>query len=498
MIVEQAPVLIVVICLMSAVATPLVGWLKRELCYPWVILALLGSTLCSVIVLNTVMHEGVIHYRLGGWLPPWGIEYVIDHLNAMMLVLITGSALLVAIYSKRSLEAELPDRTIFFYTLYLLQVTGFLGIVITGDVFNLYVFLEIASLAGYALIATGEDGAPLAAFRYLILGTVGACFYLLGVGYLYMVTGSLNLAELAEILPRLYGSKVILVAFAFFMVGIALKMALFPLHLWLPDAYTKAPSVAGALIAPLMTKVAVYSMLRVMFTLFRPYFSIELLPVTQILLYAGIIAIFMGAIMALAQRNFKRMLCYIVIAEVGYMVGGVGVANTVAIRGAILHVMNDVVMTLGLFAVAGIIAYKMKNNELTAFDAIFKKMPFTMAAFLVVALSVIGVPPTCGFFSKWYLIQGSIMAGNWIFVGALLFSSLVNVILFFRIIETGYYDFGASGAGGAHSHDERSVVSEAPLSMLIPTFVVAAAILLIGLYNQSIITTIIDFAVPKL
>jgi len=498
MIAEQAPVLIVVICLMSAVATPLVGWMKKQLCYPWVILALLGSTLCSVLVLNTVMHEGVIHYRLGGWLPPWGIEYVIDHLNAMMLVLITGSALLVAIYSKRSLEAELPDRTIFFYTLYLLQVTGFLGIVITGDVFNLYVFLEIASLAGYALIATGEDGAPLAAFRYLILGTVGACFYLLGVGYLYMVTGSLNLAELAEILPRLYGSKVILVAFAFFMVGIALKMALFPLHLWLPDAYTKAPSVAGALIAPLMTKVAVYIMLRVMFTLFRPYFSIELLPVTQILLYAGIIAIFMGAIMALAQRNFKRMLCYIVIAEVGYMVGGVGVANTVAIRGAILHVMNDVVMTLGLFAVAGIIAYKMRSNELTAFDAIFKKMPFTMAAFLVVALSVIGVPPTCGFFSKWYLIQGSIMAGNWIFVCALLFSSLVNVILFFRIIETGYYDFGASGAGDAHSHDEKSVVSEAPLSMLIPTFVVAAAIILIGLYNQSIITTIIDFAVPKL
>ncbi|MBN2398488.1 MAG: monovalent cation/H+ antiporter subunit D family protein, partial [Deltaproteobacteria bacterium] len=357
---------------------------------------------------------------------------------------------------------------------------------------------EIASLAGYALIATGEEGAPLAAFRYLILGTVGACFYLLGVGYLYMVTGSLNLADLADILPRLYSSKVILVAFAFFMVGIALKMALFPLHLWLPDAYTKAPSAAAALVAPLMTKVAVYIMLRVMFTLFRPYFSIELLPATKIMLYTGIVAIFAGAVMALAQRNFKRMLCYIVIAEVGYMVGGVGIANTVAIRGAILHVMNDVVMTLGLFAVAGIIAYKMKNNELSAFDNIFKKMPYTMAAFLVVALSVIGVPPTCGFFSKWYLIQGSVMAGNWTFVVALLFSSLVNIILFFRIIETGYYDFGASGAGHGHAHEEGPAVSEAPLSMLIPTFIVAAAIILIGLYNQSILVNIINFAVPKL
>lgn len=498
MMIEQAPALIVVIVLMSAVATPLVGWLKKDLCYPWVILALLGSTLCSVLVLNTVMHEGVIHYHMGSWLPPWGIEYVIDHLNAMMLVLITGTSLLVAVYSRRSLEAELSDRTVYFYTLFLLQVTGFVGIVITGDVFNLYVFLEIASLAGYALIATGEEGAPLAAFRYLILGTVGACFYLLGVGYLYMVTGSLNMADLAELLPSLYGSKVILVAFAFFMVGIALKMALFPLHMWLPDAYTRAPSAASALIAPLMTKVAVYIMLRVMFTLFRPYFSIELLPVAKIMLYAGIIAIFVGAVMALAQKNFKRMLCYIVIAEVGYMVGGVGVANAVAIRGAILHVMNDVVMTLGLFAVAGILAYKMKNSEISAFDNIFKKMPLTMAAFLVVALSVIGVPPTCGFFSKWYLIQGAVMAGNWTFVAALLFSSLVNVVLFFRIIETGYYDFGVKGSGHEHVHEEGPAVSEAPLSMLIPTVVVAAAIILIGLYNHSILINVINFAVPKL
>ena len=496
MILEQVPVLIVVIPLMSAIVTPLLGWWKRDLCYPWVILSVLFSTLCSVIVLNTVMHDGVIHYYLGGWLPPWGIEYVVDHLNAMMLVLISGSSLLVAIYSKKSLEAELSDRTVYFYTLFLLQVTGFLGIVITGDLFNLFVFLEIASLSGYALIATGEEGAPLASFRYIILGTVGACFYLLGVGYLYMVTGSLNMADLAEILPGLYDSKVVLVAFSFFMVGIALKMALFPLHMWLPDAYTKAPSVASALIAPLMTKIAVYVMIRIMFTVFRPYFSIELLPVTKIMLYAGIMAIFVGAVMALAQKDFKRMLCYIVIAEVGYMVGGVGIANAVAIKGAILHIMNDVVMTLGLFAVAGILTYKMKNHEIVAFKHIFKKMPFTMAAFLVVALSVIGVPPTCGFFSKWYLIQGSVMAGNWTFVVALLFSSLVNIVLFFRIIETGYYD--SDPAAGEHSHEENIVVSEAPLSMLIPTFIVAVAIILIGLYNQSILINIIQFAVPKL
>ncbi len=495
--VEQAPVLIIIVPLMSALVTPLLGWIRKDICYPWVILALLVSVMSSATVLNTVIHSGVIHYHLGSWLPPWGIEYVIDHLNAMMLVLISGTALLVAIYSRRSIEQELPEQTVYFYTLFLLQVTGFLGIVITGDVFNLYVFLEIASLAGYALIAIGEEGAPLASFRYIILGTVGACFYLLGVGYLYIVTGSLNMADLSGILPKLYSSKVVLVAFAFFMVGLALKMALFPLHVWLPDAYTKAPSVASTLIAPLMTKVAIYVMIRLMFTIFRPYLSFELLPMTKILLTAGIVAIFAGAIMALAQVDFKRMLCYIIVAEVGYMVGGIGLANSVAIKGVVLHVMNDVVMTLGLFTVAGIISYKMRSHNLSDFKGLFAKMPFTMAAFITVALSIIGVPPTCGFFSKWYLIQGSAIAGNWIFIVALLFSSLINIILFFRIIEIGYYSFDSSEHHG-HGHGEDSVFSEAPFSMLIPTLAVAVIILLIGLYNQSIIANIIQYAVPKL
>jgi multicomponent Na+:H+ antiporter subunit D len=497
MIIEQAPILIIIIPLMSALVTPLLGWIRKDICYPWVIASLLVSVMSSATVLNTVIHEGVIHYHMGGWLPPWGIEYVIDHLNAMMLVLISGTAFLVAIYSRRSIEQELPEQTVYFYTLFLLQITGFLGIVITGDVFNLYVFLEIASLAGYALIAIGEEGAPLASFRYIILGTVGACFYLLGVGYLYIVTGSLNMADLSRILPELYQSKVVLVAFAFFMVGLALKMALFPLHVWLPDAYTKAPSVASTLIAPLMTKVAIYVLLRLMFTIFRPYLSFELLPMGKILLIAGIVAIFAGAIMALAQVDFKRMLCYIIVAEVGYMVGGIGLANSVAIKGVVLHVMNDVVMTLGLFTVAGIISFKMRSHDLTDFKGLFKKMPLTMAAFVVVALSIIGVPPTCGFFSKWYLIQGSAIAGNWIFIVALLFSSLINIILFFRIIEIGYYSFDSDASHG-HDHGGDSVISEAPVSMLVPTLLVAVIILLIGLYNQSIIANIIQYAVPKL
>ncbi|MDO9530325.1 MAG: monovalent cation/H+ antiporter subunit D family protein [Syntrophales bacterium] len=496
---EQAPILIIVIPLMFSIVTPLIGLWKKDLCYPWVILGITLSVLYSIITLKTVLCTGVIHYYVGGWMPPWGIECVIDYLNAPMMLLISGISLLVAVYSRKSIEQELPGKTPYFYTIFLLQVSGFLGIVITGDLFNLFVFLEIASLAGYALIAVGEDGAPLATFRYVVMGTVGACFYLLGVGYLYLATGSLNIADLAKILPSIYSSKVVLVAFAFFMVGVAIKMALFPLHAWLPDAYTLAPSTSSALIAPLTTKIAVYVMIRILFTVFDPDFSIIMTHTTDIMVWAGILAIFAGAIMALAQTDFKRMLCYIVVAEIGYMVGGVGLANTIAIKGAILHIINDAVMTLGVFTVAGIVCYRMKSHNISDFNALFKKMPFTMTALVVAALSMIGVPPTCGFFSKWYLLQGAVVAGSWTFVIALLVSSLVNVVLFFRIFEIGYVFHESHDGHDSHAHgDGASVIEEAPLSMLIPTMIVAVGIVLIGIYNQPILINIIQLAVPKL
>ncbi len=495
--IAQIPILIVVIPLLFSLICPLIGLWRKGLCYFWAILALSLCALASIDTLFAVMGGGTIHYRLGGWAPPFGIEYVVDHLNAMMLVLVSVISLIVAIYSRRSVEQELPEKVVYFYTVFLLQVTGFLGIVITGDLFNLFVFLEIGALSGYALIAIGEDGAPMATFRYIVMGTIGAGFYLLGVGYIYISTGSLNMADLQQILPQLYHSKVILTAVAFLLAGLAIKMALFPVHVWLPDAYTKAPSAVSALIAPLMTKISLYVMIRVLFTVFQPHLSIELLPVADIMVWAGVIAILGGAIMALAQTDFKRMLCYIVVAEVGYIVGGVGLANTVAMKGAILHILNDAVMTVGLFTVAGIIMYKTKSHNISDFKDLFKKMPFTMAAFVVVAMAIIGVPPTCGFFSKWYLIQGAVIAKHWAFLGALLFSSLVCVILFFRVIEIGYV-FQASHGTHKHGTNHAAIINEAPLSMLIPTIAIAIGILLIGLYNQAIVSNIIAFAIPKL
>jgi len=495
---DQFAALIIVVPLIASIFVPVIGWWKKRLCYPWVVAVLVIPLISSLSVLNTVMTTGKFSYRLGGWAPPWGIEYMLDHLSAFVLVIVSSISLIVAIYSKKSVEDNLPEKTVPFYTLFLLLVTGLMGIVITGDVFNLFVFLEISALSCYALIAIGEEGAPMATFNYIIIGTIGACFYLLGIGYLYIATGSLNMADLANILPDLYHSKVILVAFAFFTVGLAIKAGLFPMHVWLPDAYCAAPSAVSALIAPLMTKVAAYVMIRIMFTVFQPHFSVEIVPVFVILGWLSVFAIFWGGIKALAQTDLKRMLVYIVVAEVGYIVIGVSVANRMGLTGAILHIMNDAVMMACLFLVVGAVLYKTGTRDIHQLRHLNKKMPFTMAAFTITALSMVGIPPACGFFSKWYLILGTIEAGQWVWAAALLCSSLINAVLFFRVIECAYLkpmEPAYAHNGGETTHEEIQR-DEAPLTMLVPIVIMAAGVILLGIFSGKIISSVIQFAVP--
>ena len=490
---QQYPALIVIVPLLAAFIISAAGWVNKKLCFPVAVAALSVSTYSSIGLLLRVLDQGVVLYKLGGWDPPWGIAYYVDHLNGLVLVVVSAVALINLIASKKSIEQEFPEKTGPFYTLYVLMVTGLLGIVVTGDAFNLYVLLEIASLTGYGLLAMGGGRGPLAALNYLYMGTIGACFYLLGIGYLYIVTGSLNMVDIAGILPSLYQSKAVLTAFIICMVGVWLKMAFFPLHAWLPNAYTYAPSASSSLIAPLMTKVMIYVMIRLILTVFTPQFSFTILAVNESIVWLAVIAIVMGAVLALAERNLKKMLTYIIIAEVGYMVGGAWLGNRAGMTGAILHIVNDALMTLCVFLVVGNIVYKIKGYAFDDLKGLFRKMPFTMGAFVVGALSIIGVPPTCGFFSKWYLISGGIAAGHYGFVAALLFSSLVNVVLFFRIIELGYFEPFSDHHG--HNHHPEPI-DEAPLSMLVPLIIVAAGLVVVGMYTGDIVTRIIDFSIP--
>jgi len=410
-----------------------------------------------------------------------------------VLVTVSFVSLLAVIFSKESVKKELPEKIPQFYTLFVLLVTGLLGMTVTGDAFNLYVLLEISALTGYALIAMGDNRALVASFNYVILGTIGASFYLLGVGHLYIMTGSLNMADLLSILPGLYSVNAIFIALLLILVGTWIKMAFFPMHGWLPNAYTYAPSASSSLIAPLVIKVMIYVMLRLMLSVFTPKFVFTTFSIADSIVWLAVIAITMGAILALPARNLKHMFTYVIIAEVGYMVGGAWLGNRAGMTGVILHIVNDALMTLCVFLVAGNIVYKVKGYAFDDLQGLFRRMPFTMGAFVIGALSIIGVPPTCGFFSKWYLITGAIEAGHYGFMVALLFSSLINVVLFFRIFEIAFFEPFAEGHG---HHGHGPTLSEAPVSMVVPLIIAALSLIALGLYTGDIVTKLIQLAIP--
>ncbi|MDH5572490.1 MAG: proton-conducting transporter membrane subunit, partial [Gammaproteobacteria bacterium] len=268
MIQAHLSLLLVVIPLMAA---PIVAILPRGR-LPW-LLALVVTSICAILAgmqLWSVVHNGVISYELGGWAPPWGIEYRIDAVNAFVALIVAGIAAITLPYALLSVENEIPEHQVpLFYSAFLLCFAGLLGITQTGDIFNVFVFLEISSLSSYALISLGRKRQALtSAYQYLIMGTLGATFFLIGVGLIYSQTGTLNMEDLAKRLPELIALNTVHTGFAFILIGIALKLALFPLHLWLPNAYTYAPTVVTVFLAATATKVAVYVILRVLFTVF--------------------------------------------------------------------------------------------------------------------------------------------------------------------------------------------------------------------------------------
>lgn len=490
---NHLPVLIVVVPLFAAFAVGILGLLRPRLCLPITLLSLLLLLAMTVLMLITVIQEGSLSYNLGGWQRPFGIEFFVDSLNALVLVLISAVALVTAVHSIPMVERDFKTRSIPFYILFLLLVTGLSGMTITGDAFNLYVMIEITALTSYAMIALAGGRAYFAAFNYVIAGSIGAGFYLLGVGYLYAKTGTLNMAHLKALLPTVYGSPAVMAGFGLIIAGLFVKMALFPFHGWLPNAYTSAACPVVCLVGPLTTKVTVYVMIRFMFWVFTPGFDFEGVNWHEAFVWLSVIAICVGCFFALGQSEVKRMLAYILIAEIGYMVGGMWLANRNGMVGAVYHIINDALVTLCLFGAFAAIRYKTGGQYLGDLRGIFARMPFTAAAFMVGAFALIGVPPTSGFFSKWYLILGGIESGQWHFVAALLLSSVVHIILFLRIIEIGFI---TKDARSPQEKQEEFKRDEAPLFMVVSQFFVAFCLLGVGIGSGEIIRRLILPVLP--
>ncbi|MDA1192092.1 MAG: proton-conducting transporter membrane subunit, partial [Candidatus Poribacteria bacterium] len=393
MIEQNLPALIVVVPLLAGLFCALSG---RGM-VAWVIA--FTSTILSFAVAVKLLAEvhayGVISYAMGNWTIPFGIEYRIDGLNALVLLLVSGIAVVVTFYARVSLQKEIPaDRLHFFYAVWMLCITGLLGITVTGDAFNVYVLLEISSLTTYTLVAMGkgrDKRALTASINYLVLGTIGASFILLGIGYLYMATGTLNMADMAERLRGLEDNRTVITAFALLMVGFSVKMALFPLHAWLPNAYTYAPSAATALLAATATKVGVYTALRFLFTILGVEFSFRgAIPTGTIVMVFGSLAILFASYVAIRQTNIKRMLAYSSVAQIGYIALGFALANQAGLTGSLVHVFNHAIMKGGLFLALGAVAYSTNSTDIASMRGLGRKMPITMAAFVAGGFGLIG------------------------------------------------------------------------------------------------------------
>ena len=464
----QLPALQIVIPLLAAPMCALV----RSPTPAWILAATVSAATfaISVALAAAVSGGSEIAYTLGGWAAPWGIEYRIDAMNALVLVIVSGASTVSLVHARFGVAREVRrERIGLFYTAWLLCLTGMLGIAITGDVFNVFVFLEIASLSTYILVALGPGPASLlAAFRYLVLGSIGATFFLIGVGLLYMSTGTLNMADLAERLGDVSGTRTVAAGVVFVVLGMGLKAAVFPLHAWLPAAYAHAPSSAASFLAGTSTKVSIYVLARFLFDICGVDLAFERLNFGVLLVPLAIAGVLVGSAVAVFQDSVKRLLAWSSIAQLGYMVLGLGLGTAAGVAASFLHLFNHALMKVALFLAIGNLVYRTGSDVLMNLTGLGRRMPWTMGAFLVAAMSIVGVPLTAGFVSKWYLLRAALAEGMWPIAVVVLASSLLAAVYMWRVVNTAFFTPARSGTVQAHA-------TEAHWTMVAPVVLLAFA-----------------------
>lgn len=474
---QHLPALQVVVPLLSV---PVVMLLKpRGFAWAAATAASMVAFAIALSMTSSVLDGESIRYLMGSWEAPYGIELHVDAFSAILLLVITGASTFALLAGRISITSQInPDRQPMFFAAWLLVLAGLAGIAVSADAFNVFVFMEISSLASYVLIAGGPDRRALpSVFKYLIMGTIGATFYLIGVGLIYMMTGTLNLADMELRIQEVADQSPILVAAGFITVGLALKAAVFPLHAWLPNAYTYAPHAVTVFLAACATKVSMYVLLRFDFIVFQPNLAGHDLQFAYFLMPLALLAIVVASGVAVFEQNLKRLLAYSSVAQIGYIMLGASLVNQAGLTASIVHIFNHSLAKGTLFLSVAALALRTNSLRLDGIAGAAKTMPWTMAAFVIGAFSLIGVPGTAGFISKWFLILAVLEKGGWfgiVLVAAIVAGSLLAVVYVWRIIEAAYFRAPAEGV----------VSREAPPALLAVTWAAALANLYFGIFTE--------------
>ena len=437
-IIANLPALVVAIPLLLApvaALTPFAG-------LTWALsVASTGGTLfCAVMLMGATAGGKSFSYALGSWPPPWGIEFVVDPVSAFTVLVMAALAFVATLFARTALLAEIAEADAGkAYSAWLLACGGLSGLVMTGDAFNLFVFLEISALSSVILIALGagkDRRALIAGYNYLVIGAVGATFYVIGVGFIYAVTGSLNMADLAERIPQVPQTTVVMVGLGFMMAGLLVKAAIFPVHVWLPAAYAFAPSAVSALLAAIATKASLYVIARVMFGMFAGVPDLAGFAAVFILVPLALAGIFLGTILAIYENDIKKLLAFSSVAQIGYIALGFGLASTAGLAAGFIHIGNHALIKGGLFLAVGCYAVALGSRvNLGGMAGLGRRMPITTTAFLVCGLSLIGLPLTAGFISKLYLVRALLEADMIAALLLVMASSALSVVYLWKIVE---------------------------------------------------------------
>jgi len=480
----HVPILVIIVLFIGAFFTPLFGLWKKQSSFYVALVSSVLSMISSIFSLLKIIEYGTVSYYVGGWEPPYGIELTIDPLSSFLSIVVAIIGFLTIVYSKKYVEHALTeDKHPSYFTLMQLILGGMQGALMTGDLFNLFVMTEIFSISGYALVAiTQKKGALLASFRYLLLASIGTTFILFSTGFIYMITGSLNMRDISTILPLTNYPWVMYTGLVLLIIGFAIKSALFPLHTWLPDAHSIAPSPVSVLLSALVIKIGTYSIIRVIYSVFGEQLLNNFSLIGVPLSWMATMAILVGSLYAIFQTDIKRMLAFSSIAHIGYIVLGISLASTLSMTGGIFHMLNHAIGKACLFLCAGAVIYKTGIRNISDFAGLATKMPITMASFAIAASSLMGVPPASGFMSKFYLGLGAYQE-HWVFLAVILLGSLLSGIYFFKVLALAYF-----------SQETKPLIvksgPELPLTMLVPILFLAFLALAFGVLEDLPVTLI--------
>lgn len=484
---HQLPAILFLLPLFAAISMPVVCLKHRHWSKSISLTILAAMVLVSILNLHNVVNHGEVRYAFSGWTAPLGIEWVADGLASVILVLLSVLGLLGVVFTGPTSPKALGGRIVHYYTLILLFFSALTGIVFAADFFNIFVFLEVAAISSYALIGVAGGRALFAAFRYLILGTIGASIYLLGVSYLYAVTGTLNMADMADKLPFLLGSKALVGGLLFIFIGLGIKMALVPFHSWMPEAYAYAPDSVSPIMASLLTKIVLLAWVRIIYWVLNASIAIFDIPILQLVAVLGALAAVIGASLALAQRDIKMMFAYGGISHIGIILIGIGQGNQTGFVGGIFYLLNDAVMQAALFFLAGVAFCHYGVRTIDDLGRVGKQAPWLTGSLIVVGLGMIGLPPTGGFFGKWNIILGALEADNYVSVAAVLLATLLTLAYFVKLFE---------GIFRQTSTRLDLQFGEFPLSFKMTLGVTSAAIMLLGLFSSPIVQLLLNHALP--